>query len=601
MAPRIPSPLAAVLIGLVVSGTVLLGTGLGQQATPPDSPPSPPAEVEPVVEPTPEERSLAAIASLRISILAVETEIEAIRKQLKAAVTTAEQEKIAEDLQLKNRQRDQLVRDLETVATGVDLDAFAQNSNAPADISKEFEDFLRPIIGELKDLTSKPREIEGLRTRVGQSERQIEQAKKGIEHLDELLAVAEEDGVVEELRNLRTSWTRKLEQAQNDLSVAQFKLAEAEESRSSLFSSAREVVASFWRTRGRNFLTAVFAFVLVWFLLRLLYRRLLLYSPFHRKRDRSFYVRLVDVAYQVFALFAGIFAAVLVLYAASDWVLLGLLLIFLAGLAWASKQAAPRFFEQAKLMLNLGSVREGERVVFNGVPWQVKQINVYTDLENPALMGGHLRLPIRDLAPLTSRPFEPKELWFPTREGDWIVLSDGTYGRVIQQTPEWVTIIQLGGARKIYATPDFIGLSPRNLSLNYRVHVTFGIDYQHQPISTKEVPAIFQQRLEKDLLSLVEADEIINIGVEFETAGASSLDYAILADFAGSAASKNNKLTRAISRICVDVCNEQGWVIPFTQITLHQAPPPSEAAAGAGKSEASAEAEGSSSSGDGNT
>jgi hypothetical protein len=36
-------------------------------------------------------------------------------------------------------------------------------------------------------------------------------------------------------------------------------------------------------------------------------------------------------------------------------------------------------------------------------------------------------------------------------------------------------------------------------------------------------------------------------------------------------ASKLRNLERAIPRICVDVCNEQGWVIPFPQITVHQA------------------------------
>ena len=36
-------------------------------------------------------------------------------------------------------------------------------------------------------------------------------------------------------------------------------------------------------------------------------------------------------------------------------------------------------------------------------------------------------------------------------------------------------------------------------------------------------------------------------------------------------AARWNMLRRIIPRVCVDVCNEQGWVIPFTQITLHQA------------------------------
>lgn len=523
------------------------------------------------VEPTTEERSLAAIRSLLASIEASEVQIDALRKQLTAAETETEKEEIAEELQGQIAQRDQLRLDLETVATGVDLEAYQQNGSAPSDIASEFQDFLRPIVGELKDLTSKPREIEGLRTDVAQAKRQIERAEHAVANIDDLLGVAEDESVLEKLRLLRSEWTAKRDQAQNDLNVAEFKLTEAEDNRTSLFASAREAMAAFFRSRGRNFLSAVFAFVLIWFGLRLIYRWILRYSPLHRKSQRHFYIRALDIAFQAFALFAGLFAAMVVLYAASDWVLLGLMLIFLAGLAWTGKQALPHVFEQVKLMLNLGSVREHERIIYRDIPWQVKRINVYTDLENPVLLGGRLRLPLRDLVPLHSRPWEPKEQWFPTEEGDWVVLADETYGRVVQQSPDWVTVIQLGGARKVYQTAEFLALSPRNLSRNFRVGVTFGIDYMHQAICTDTVPPIFQARLLQGLRELVDAEDIINIGVEFQQAGASSLDYSILADFSGNAASKYQKLHRAIQRICVDVCNEQGWVIPFTQITLHQA------------------------------
>ncbi|MCB1230595.1 MAG: hypothetical protein KDN19_10030 [Verrucomicrobiae bacterium] len=538
------------------------------QAQPDATPPPPPPE------PSEETRSLNALQSLQASIAAIETQIATLRHQLEAAATEAEKEEVAEELRAAVAQRDQMRTDLETVATGVDLEAFEKNSSQPTDLSSEFEDFLRPIVGQLKDLTSKPREIEGLRTDVAQAQRQIKQAENALGHIDELLAVAENDQVLEKLRSLHQEWDAKLEQAQSDLSVAEFKLTEAEKNRSSLFASARDAVASFFRSRGRNFLTAVAVFVAIWFGLRLLYRWLLRFSPLHRKKERHFYVRIIDVVFQAFALLAGVFASMVVLYAASDWVLLGLMLIFIAGLAWTGKQALPHFYEQVKLMLNLGSVREHERIIYNGIPWQVKRINVYTDLENPALLGGRLRLPIRDLVPLHSRPWEPKEQWFPTNEGDWVVLADDTYGRVVQQSPDWVTVIQLGGARKVYPTADFLALAPLDLSRNFRVSITFGIDYQHQAISTDTVPPIFQARLMQDLRELVDGDDIINIGVEFKEAGASSLDYAILADFSGNAASKYQKLHRAIPRICVDVCNEQGWVIPFTQITVHQAAEP---------------------------
>ena len=76
---------------------------------------------------------------------------------------------------------------------------------------------------------------------------------------------------------------------------------------------------------------------------------------------------------------------------------------------------------------------------------------------------------------------------------------------------------------------------------------------------------------EVELIAEVGREGIRSLRVEFKEAGASSLDYEVLADFSGGMASRWNVLGRLIPRICVDVCNEQGWVIPFTQITLHQA------------------------------
>ncbi|MDB4354181.1 hypothetical protein N9Z02_02645, partial [Akkermansiaceae bacterium] len=82
----------------------------------------------------------------------------------------------------------------------------------------------------------------------------------------------------------------------------------------------------------------------------------------------------------------------------------------------------------------------------------------------------------------------------------------------------------------------------------------------------------FKERIQRDLIELLGNDALKNVSVQFKSAGASSLDYEILVDLTGDAAPKYNQLQRTIQRICVDVCNEQGWGIPFTQITVHQAP-----------------------------
>ena len=227
-------------------------------------------------------------------------------------------------------------------------------------------------------------------------------------------------------------------------------------------------------------------------------------------------------------------------------------------------------------MLNLGEVREGERVLIDGVPWRVSSLGVFTDLENPLLEGGNLRLPMRALSRLRSRPHDEAEPWFPCREGEWVILSDNTRGKVIQQTPEMVHLILLGGSRKHYLTADFLAATPEVLSSNFRVRSVFGIDYEHQKIATTEVPDFLRAAVERELLEFVKKKQIQRIKVEFREAGASSLDYAIIADMKGEVADKYEVIKRSLQKAAVDAANENGWVIPFTQITLHQASPTGE-------------------------
>jgi hypothetical protein len=49
-------------------------------------------------------------------------------------------------------------------------------------------------------------------------------------------------------------------------------------------------------------------------------------------------------------------------------------------------------------------------------------------------------------------------------------------------------------------------------------------------------------------------------------------------DLGGRRIIKKQAYTRQLAGFCVDVCNENGWVIPFTQLTLHVAPPESSGA-----------------------
>jgi len=129
----------------------------------------------------------------------------------------------------------------------------------------------------------------------------------------------------------------------------------------------------------------------------------------------------------------------------------------------------------------------------------------------------------------------------------------------------------LGGSIATYTTTDFLARAPENLSRGFRLSVTFGIDYKHQAESIAEVPGVMQAALAPALRAVAGEGALAGLRIEFKEAGASSLDYAIQADFTGEAAPGYEALQRAIQATLVEVCNSRDWVIPFTQITLHRA------------------------------
>lgn len=523
---------------------------------------------------------ITTLKALQTSIALFEAQAQKKRDELAdetLALAPDEKEQRISEISDINKQLEDLRHNYEEFASGIDLSNLRHSGDSEVDLGADLREFLSPIVTELKDLTSRPREIEDLRRTISQEQKNRDNAEKALANVRRLLQQLQDkpgvEKVAEDLRIFEQTWQQRLNQISSDIDVAELQLNERLDASKSVWGTVRGIMASFFRSRGRNLMFALLAVATVLLLARLGYAALERWSPLRRMERRSFYVRVLDITYFAVAITVAVLAAMVVFYTAGDWVLLGLVLIFLAGLAWTGKHALPQTYEQVKLMLNLGPVREGERLVYDGVPWKVERIGLYTDLVNPSLEGGCIRLPIRTLASLHSRPFGHKETWFPCEQGNWVVLSDATFGRVITQTPDWVELVLLGGSRKTYTASDFVALNPENLSRNFRIHIMFGVDYSHQAISTTEIPELLRMHILTAIKesTLLKEDQMIHLAVEFCNAGASSLDYRILLDCQGTAAQNYNKLQRLLAKLCVEASNEHGWIIPFTQVTMHYA------------------------------
>jgi len=492
-------------------------------------------------------------------------------KGLKKEKTEARQETIRAEIQEISSRIQALDSDFESIVSGVDPAEFSVITEN-VDWQQELRELLSPILEETRKMTARPREMEALRKQVALYRKRINLTDNAIKNIQQHIDGADSEAMKQELKPLILSRQQRYDELKARLAAVQQQLTEKEQSKVSFVSSIRAIFREFFKSRGLNFILALSAFFIVFLLMRetqrLIHKRTRLGQL---GEHRSFLLRLAVIVYYLLTFLIAITAFILVLYLSGDWVLLGLAFLLLFGVAWTSKQTLPKFWEQAQLLLNLSTVREGERIIYQGLPWRVMALNLYTRLHNPDLRGGMIRLPLSALIGLESRPFYTDEPWFPTKSGDLVELSDGAIGTIALQTPEQVVLDTRGGARKTYATLTFLGLNPINYSVNtFAVFTDFGIDYDCQPDIIRTIPDLLHAYIIKVLEEKEYGPDLIELIVDFKEAAASSLNLLIFAKFSGSQTANYFALSRFLQQAAVDACSKYGWGIPFTQVTLHQ-------------------------------
>lgn len=464
----------------------------------------------------------------------------------------------------------QMRDNIQEIVAGSQVVAFEQAEEQSQSIQNQILEILKPVLSSLRSATSQPREMDQLRTDLQMWNERETAAEIVLQRIADLRKLDKDGKLKAELSDVEKQWKDKKTNARAQQSILQTRIDEMVRAKKPIWDTVSHGIADFFRTRGLNLLLALIAGVLGFILVRKGYSFFRKYSPVHRGKS-NLTTRISDILATATAVVVSLLCCLLVFYARGDWLLLTLAAILVFGAVWASKTALPPYVAQIRMLLNLGSVREGERVTYLGVPWRVKSLGFLTDLENPNLQGGHVRMPIKNLLDMISREADEKEPWFPCEQGQWVLMPDGTHGKVIIQTPEQTVLLKLGGSITTYSTPDFLSALPENLSNGFRINSIFGIDYEHQKDVVEKIPQIMAAHLEMFFTTKYGRDEIRSIKVEFASAGASSLDFEVLADFSGELAPRYGELRRALQRECVALCNEHGWVIPFTQITVHQA------------------------------
>ncbi len=492
-----------------------------------------------------------------------------ISKEL-AGLDETKTEEFLENIDELQAELEDLELRIESVATGVAIDEYRNKTPKKFDLAEEIEKLLQPLIHSLKTVTQDSREIEELKQDLEEVRYRKKLAMTATSNLNNLLRKAEDKIVKNSLETILDNWQEELENINNDSEIISRQLDNKLQSKESILSATGEMFADFFKNRGVNFIFGVSTFLAVFFFMRIVYFLVKKLLAKRKNQKQSTFERLIDLIYHVLTVLAAIMATLFIFNLRNDWLLLGICVLFLVALGWVLVKTLPAMIEQLTMLLNLGSVREGERLIFNGIPWKVAKLHFYTHLVNPELSGGSLHLPIRQLVGLVSRPPAGNEEWFPSNEGDWVKMDEGTIGEVVYQSPEMVQVRLFGGNLITYTTENYMAHSPMNLSHGYRIQMVFGIDYKYQAECTTTIPRIMTENFRKDLIEAVGEHNLVRVIVDFFLPNNSSLDFEYEVFLKGSAANLYEEVERTIIYSFANSCNENGWEIPFQQITLHQ-------------------------------
>ena len=493
-----------------------------------------------------------------------------LTKNLQAAKVEAEKKGIQSQLDKLEGDLAKTTKNLSEIAAGADINSLRTTEVARFDFQEELFSLLRPAMKEMKDMTSHVRQKSDLRDKIAYYNTKLPVAEYAVASINSLLQASNDKALKKYLQSTMIDWNKQLTFMQSELQSAQLQLEKLEQSEASLSEASQSYLKSFFQARGLYLTQSLLVVILVLVLSRVSRAIMVRLIPGYKAEHRSFRLRLMDLLHRMLTIILMIIGPMVVFYVVEDWVLFSLGILLLIGVGLTLRHALPRYWQQIQLFLNVGSVREDERIDLDGLPWRVRSINIFSILENPTA-GISQRVRIDELVGLKSRPFQKDDPWFPCLRGDWVLLSDNMRGKVVGITQELVELVARGGAHRTYRTAEFLSLSPVNLSRNFRLKETIGISYNLQKESVTTIPEQLRAFIEQRTKESEYAGKLLNLRVEFERANTSSLDIVVIADFDGSVADLYNRLRRTLQSWCVAACNEYGWEIPFTQITLHQA------------------------------
>ena len=458
-----------------------------------------------------------------------------------------------------------------SVITNIKMDEIQKDElNKKRDYLQEAQELLGPAFDTIQRISERPRKIESLRKELQVYQEKLAITQLAIKNIEVVKSSTEFAYLMPDIEeflgdatynvnDLSQEFTLKIDRINRELS-------ELTKDDQTLLGAATELSKEFFSNKGKHLGIAFLLFVFTMWLLTVLKNIVIL-----KMLKKGTVVWIYKPIHALYGLITFIFAlsvSITSLYVMGDWVLVTIIVLMISAVLWGSKSYIHKYLAEGRLILNLGTIKEGELVIFRGIPWKVKNINFVTIFENEYLDSSIIRIEIAQIFHMHSRKILPNEQWFPTRTSDWVILSDGTYGQIKSQTVEQITIEIEEGERKYFTTQDYLNLRPSNLSHGFSLNILWNLDYNIQDQLLDSIIPRLREKLKNELESLkIQAKKF---SLDFHSAGTHSLNLLINVKFHGNQAYQKHKLERQLNEMMLRISTQENLNIPFEQIAIHQ-------------------------------
>jgi len=507
-------------------------------------------------------RRLLVITQITEAIVAIETTIKIKRTEKKSAETGEEIAAIENEIETLTIRLQNLGKDYSIAITGIDTSGFFQKKINVRPLNEELIDIITPIVRSFKGLMGGTQRIAKINDEITYYESHIIQIKDGIAKTKQVYNTLSDSIAKERSHEILKFWEQQEKEFATRLNVTRHHLID-EEMKGQKGPSG---FSSFIRGTGKNILLVLLIVFVISLLSRSLQRFINKVSPLHKSKKHIFGANLIDLGLRLLTSILILGAAMYVLLLLNDWVLLGFLFIFILGIIWSAKDNLVTYGKELQLLLNAGSIRQNERVIYKGIPYYVEKIGIFSYLNNPLLTGGRIRLPMKELLGMNSRLYDETESLFPTSKGDWIRI-DGSLRQIQDQTPEYVTIISKAGSPRTFSTTSFLTQNFINLSkARFDVAFLLNIESKHYNSVRDGGTELIKLRIEKfiDANGYENGDLISTPYVAIWTIASSSFGVLVHITVPPELASSFKGINALIKQATAEVAQEQDWWSPFS-------------------------------------